>query len=110
MSYIHINCPEVTRRAIVAGNCLDCKRRSRFASFFQDWYGWRSTCLRCGRSWDDGEWLPLDFVRGARAKSIESAKRRWRKLTAAGIEARSGETPKSGSTRRAKARPEGVAQ
>lgn len=79
--YVHILAPEVTRRAVRAGDCPDCNRRSRFISFHQDWYGWRQTCLRCGRTWDDGEWLPLDFERGARRKSIERAKAWWRRLT-----------------------------
>lgn len=87
--YCHVFAPEVTDRAIHVGHCPDCNRRSRFIGFFQDWFGWRSTCLRCGRSWDGGEWLQLDFVRGSRRKSIESAKRRWRSL--ARIAARQGE-------------------
>lgn len=40
---------------------------------------WYRQCLRCGRNWQDGEWMPLAFERGSRRKSIERAKRLWRK-------------------------------
>lgn len=92
MGYFHIYAPEVTNRAISSGHCPDCKRNSRFVSFFQDWFGWHSTCLRCGRSWDDGEWLPLEFERASRRKSVERAKKRWRKLAASGTPTRRAET------------------
>lgn len=78
--YLHVHSPTVTDRSITAGHCSDCKRRTRFLAFFQDWYGWNHTCLRCGRVWDDGEWTALPFVRGARQKNIGAAKRRWRRL------------------------------
>lgn len=75
---LHIHAPAATERAVRAGNCLDCKRRSRFIGTLTPWYGWRMTCLRCGRSWCDGEWMPLEFERGARSSSIASAKRAFR--------------------------------
>ena len=76
---VHIHAPPVTDKAITATVCLDCRKRTRMLQFFQDWYGWHSTCLRCGRQWDDGEWLPLDFRRGIRADNIRHAKERWRR-------------------------------
>lgn len=76
---LHIHAPQPTLRAINSGTCLDCGKRSRFAGLMTPWYGWRTTCLRCGRVWCDSEWMPLDFVRGARARSIESAKRSYRR-------------------------------
>ena len=81
MAYVHIYAPPVTSKAITRGMCPDCKRRSAFIGFFQDWYGWRSTCMKCGREWDDGEWLPLDFARGVRRHNIERAKARYRRLS-----------------------------
>jgi hypothetical protein len=36
--------------------------------------------LRCGRQWDGGEWLPLEFRRGVRADNIKHAKERWRAM------------------------------
>lgn len=79
--YVHIHAPEVTDKAITATVCPDCKKRTRMIQFFQDWYGWHSTCLRCGRQWDGGEWLQLDFRRGVRADNIRRAKQRWRNLS-----------------------------
>lgn len=48
--------------------------------FFTPWYGWHSTCLKCGREWIDSEWIPIDFARGVRKRNIEMAKSHWRKL------------------------------
>jgi hypothetical protein len=76
---VHIHAPQPTMRAIHATCCPDCKRRTRMLAFFTPWYGWDSTCLRCGRRWQDGEWMPLPFVRGARGRSVEASKARWRR-------------------------------
>ena len=77
---IHIHAPQATSKSCKAGNCPDCKKRTRFIGFFTPWYGWDHTCIRCGRRWADGEWMPLPFMRGAREQSIESAKSYWRRL------------------------------
>jgi hypothetical protein len=77
---IHIHAPKATAKTIHWRVCPDCKRNSPMAGFFTPWYGWDLTCLRCGRSWMDGEWMPLDFTRGARAKNIGKAKKRWRAM------------------------------
>lgn len=77
---VHICWTRTTAKDVWSGNCVDCGKRTRFLSFFQPWYGWDSTCIRCGRRWSDGEWMPLPFVRQSRQKSIESAKDRWRRL------------------------------
>lgn len=77
--FAHISWVREDAKSIVATTCPDCKKRTRMLGFHQEWYGWRETCLRCGRSWEDGEWLPLEFERGIRRRSIESAKRRWRR-------------------------------
>lgn len=80
-SRVHIHAPATTAKTLgVLQCCPDCKKRTRVLSFHVPWYGWDSTCLRCGRRWCDGEWMPLDFVRGSRRKSIDAAKRRWRAL------------------------------
>lgn len=76
---LHIHAPQPTLRSISVGACLDCGRRTRFAGLMTPWYGWRSTCLRCGRTWCDGEWMPLEFERQARAKSVARAKRAYRR-------------------------------
>jgi hypothetical protein len=32
--------------------------------FHTTWYGWDSTCIKCGRNWQDGEWMDLPFANG----------------------------------------------
>jgi len=80
MSYVHIHAPQATAKEIGITVCVDCKKRTRMLCFFTPWYGWDSICLRCGRHWSDGEWMPLDFVRQSRQRSIDSAKKLWRRL------------------------------
>lgn len=82
MSHIHLHAPETSLRRIVTTCCPDCGRRTRLIGTFQDWYGWSDTCLRCGRSWADGEWLALPFMRGAREYSLAQARAAWRRSTA----------------------------
>lgn len=76
---IHICRPRIAGRSIHAAKCPDCGRRSRFLCWHYEWYGSSQVCLRCGRRWEDGEWMPLDFVPGSRQKSIDNAKARWRR-------------------------------
>ncbi len=76
----HIHAPIATAKLAVATTCPDCGKRTRMLAFFTPWYGWQSTCIRCGRQWCDSEWMPLDFARGVRQQNIERAKRRWRSM------------------------------
>lgn len=76
---IHIHAPKPSEKSIRRHHCPDCGRSSFFVGFFTEWYGWDITCLRCGRSFADGEWLPLAFMRGSREKAIAAAKRRYRR-------------------------------
>jgi len=78
MTHMHLHAPKATSKSAHATICPDCKKRTRMLSFFTPWYGWESTCIKCGRSWSDGEWMPLDFVRKSRQKSINAAKQKWR--------------------------------
>lgn len=77
---IHVHAPKSTDRAINTQECGDCKKRSRFIHIFTPWYGWDSTCLKCGRSWADGEWMALPFMRGSRQRNIDYAKKRYRNM------------------------------
>ena len=77
---VHIHAPTVTAKSISKVQCPDCKKRTAMISFFTPWYGWDSTCILCGRNWQDGEWMDLDFVRQSRQKSISAAKAKWRAL------------------------------
>lgn len=79
MPTVHIYAPPVTERFIRAGNCPDCGKRTRFLGWCYEWHGPTQVCIRCGRTWQDGEWMPLPFMRGARAHNIAEAKARWRR-------------------------------
>jgi len=81
-TWIHIHNPQPSLKAINITVCLDCNKRTRMIQFFTEWYGWNSTCLKCGRRWCDGEWMPLEFARGVRKRNIELAKKNWRRLKA----------------------------
>ena len=74
---IHIYAPKPDMRIITVGTCPDCGKRTRFIALHTPWLGWLHVCIRCGRRFRDGEWMPLDFVRGSRQKSIEQAKTRF---------------------------------
>ena len=80
MTYIHIHATAATAKEAVATTCPDCKRRTRMLAFFTPWYGWESTCIRCGREFGDGEWLPLPFNRFCRKENVAAAKSLWRKM------------------------------
>jgi hypothetical protein len=79
MSDIHICFVQTHLRKAHRQVCPDCKKKSIFVSFYQEWYGWDTTCLRCGRKWSDGEWMPFEFYRNARKDSIKSARARWKR-------------------------------
>jgi len=80
MACLHIHAPKATAKRAVTAMCPDCKKRTRMLQFFTPWYGWDSTCIKCGRKWQDGEWTRLNFERKARAKSVKSAKKLWRSM------------------------------
>lgn len=76
---VHVYAPRATNKRIVTDTCPDCKQRTRFLEVFTPWYGWDSTCIKCGRQWQDSEWMALDFIRQARQRSIELAKQKFRR-------------------------------
>ncbi|WP_312968994.1 hypothetical protein [Acinetobacter gerneri] len=83
---IRIKVPRYAAKKITRFVCPDCKKNSRCIAFFEHWHGWSSTCLNCGRCWDNGEWIALEFYRGVRKQNIDYAKRLWRKLSNVGSE------------------------
>lgn len=87
----HINRPSPGKRWVLWRRCLDCGRRSPFAGISYEWYGPKQTCMRCGRTWRDGEWMPLDFVPQSRAKSIEAARKWWKKASDRGPQTEEGD-------------------
>lgn len=76
--------PTIVARRIVRGHCPNCNRRTFFAGWFQVWYGWHETCLKCGDRWQDGEALQRPFMPRWRQESIEGARKAWRDFRAAG--------------------------
>ena len=78
--FVHIHAPKPTIKKIHIAKCPDCNKRSRFLQFYTPYYGWDTTCILCGRNWQDGEWMPLEFARGIRKHMIANAKHMWRTL------------------------------
>lgn len=64
--------------------CPTCKRRTFFYQWFQEWYGWHSTCLKCGDQWADGEMCERPFKPRWRKENIAAARKAWRAYRAAG--------------------------
>jgi hypothetical protein len=79
MSTVHIYAPPSTGRSVRWAECPDCGKRSPMASIYYEWHGPHSTCMRCGRSWSDGEWMPLAFSRTARRDSRDQMRRSWKR-------------------------------
>ena len=77
-SLIHINLARIDAKHISHRWCPDCCRNSYFINWFQEWYGWKATCMRCGRQFAEGEWMPLPFQRGIREDNKKYARQTWR--------------------------------
>lgn len=78
---IHICAPRQTGFGLQSiAKCPDCGKHTRMIYFDYEWYGRSATCLRCGRHWSDGEWMPLCFEPQSRQKSIAQAKKHYREL------------------------------
>ncbi|NNP70963.1 hypothetical protein [Acinetobacter sp. Ac_5812] len=77
---IHINRPRYAAKDCYRFECLDCKKKTFALAFFQHWHGWHTTCLNCGRQYDDGQWVTLEFCRGIRKQNKDWAKNTWRSL------------------------------
>lgn len=74
MSEIHICWSRKDQEKVSISLCPTCKKRRRFYSWFQEWYGWNSTCTGCGDVWTDGEQHDRPFERGWRKENIKQAK------------------------------------
>lgn len=76
MDTLHVNWTRTDRWKVAMLRCPTCKRRRRMLAQFQEYYGWRTTCLTCGESWEDGEMLARPFEPGWRRKSVAHARKR----------------------------------
>ena len=81
---VHIYRSVINEKKSEIVDCPSCKERygnnknSLHLIFLFEWNGPERICMRCGRRWSDGEWMPLQFYRHARRDNILSAKRMWR--------------------------------
>ena len=72
-SYVHIGTSVASAADTRTHYCPNCSKRTRFFAWFQEWYGWHSTCLTCGDQWQDSDAMPRPFMRGWRKKNIDKA-------------------------------------
>lgn len=81
---MHINIRRYSERALNrVESCPSCKKRGVRLSFYQEWYGWDSTFLCCGRQVVDGYAVELPKGRAAplqREKNKASARSHWRSM------------------------------
>ena len=68
------------KKSIHITKCPDCGRRTIMLQFYNSWYGWESTCIKCGRKWINSEWMPLPWEPGIRKRRIKEAKKKWRSV------------------------------
>jgi len=74
----HIRLAPTHRRGKYRRKCPTCEVRTTFYSFFETWYGWTSTCIRCGDEWNrDGRRVSRSRVVGWRERNIAAARERW---------------------------------
>lgn len=72
-------CAPSGERFVHSGTCLDCGQWTRFIGVSYLWYGTNKCCIKCGRRWSDGEWMPLHFEPQSRQKSIQRMKDSFRR-------------------------------
>ena len=75
---VHLCAPKPQNRFTSKTTCPSCNRPTLMIGISYEYYGVDVTCIRCGRNWKGGEWMPLDFFRHARRDNIRRAKRAYR--------------------------------
>ena len=79
MGVVHINWTNYSKVRLARMDCPTCERRTFGVHAFQEWYGWDSTCLGCGDSWQDGEMLERPFRPRWREESKAAARELYRR-------------------------------
>jgi len=79
MSTVHICTSPVVEKHLVRKICPTCGKRRYMTCFSYEWYDTDFTCLKCGERWSGGERLDRPFCPGWRKKSVENAKKQWRR-------------------------------
>ena len=77
---IHIHAPLPIEHKIKRSECPDCKKNSYFVTFYYEWYGLESTCMRCGRQFNEDGGQDLLFYRYARRDNKNSVRKFWKSL------------------------------
>lgn len=77
MATLHVSWTIKGEQRLLRTPCATCGQRTRQYEWFQDWYGWHTTCLSCGEQWQDGERCPRPFKPRWRAENIARAKAAW---------------------------------
>lgn len=72
--YVHIQSGTASAADTRRHYCPNCSKRTTFFAWFQEWYGWHSTCLNCGDKWQDADACERPFERGWRKANIAEAK------------------------------------
>ena len=74
MTEVHVCFSRKDDERVGFRRCPSCKRpKAQFYSWFQEWYGWHTTCCECGERFADGEWLDRPWLPGWREKNILKA-------------------------------------
>jgi hypothetical protein len=79
MGHVHINVPRVEEIKIKRCDCPTCAKPRFMVCYFEEWYGWSHTCLKCGESWCSGEMRPRPFCRGWRKEAVRHIKEFYRR-------------------------------
>ena len=79
MEELHVKFTKPAEVRIKRKYCPTCEKRRFFVEWFEDWYGWYFTCLKCGQMWGCGEMLERPFAPKWRQDNIESAKKFYRR-------------------------------
>jgi hypothetical protein len=79
MEELHVKFTKPGEVRIERKFCPTCGKRRFFVGWFEDWYGWYFTCLRCGERFADGEMMERPFTPKWRQHNIESIKKFYRR-------------------------------
>lgn len=78
MSGVHLYAPAPCLRMIRWHVCHDCKKLSPFAILCYEWHGPSSTCMRCGRDYNEDGMVRAPFMRGWREENKRQMRKYWK--------------------------------
>lgn len=74
---MHICRPKISDVRRRKALCPTCGGIRVMIEWFEEWYGWNSTCIRCGEQWQDAEPVERPFAPRWRQKNIRAALDLW---------------------------------